>query len=132
MDKLHLEVIQPSKIRISSDFDHIIIPGVDGDFGIDINHTPFITKIRPGILQLYKGSQIEKYAIHDGFITVENNMIRIICEIIEKANEINVKRANSSKERAEKRLKSSAEDINFRRAEVSLKRALVRLELGSK
>lgn len=132
MDKLHLEVIQPSKIRTSSDFDHIIVPGVDGDFGIDINHTPFITKIRPGILQLYKGNQIEKYAIHDGFVTVENNMIKIICEVVEKTNEINVKRAASSKERAEKRLKSSADDIDFRRAEVSLKRALVRLELGSK
>ena len=132
MDKLHLEVIQPSKIRISSDFDHIIVPGIDGDFGIDINHTPFITKIRSGILQLYQGNKIEKYAIHDGFVTVENNMIKIICEVVEKTNEINVKRAASSKERAEKRLKSSADNIDFRRAEVSLKRALVRLELGSK
>jgi len=132
MDKLHLEIIQPTKIKIQDDFNHIIVPGVDGDFGVDLNHTPFITKIRPGILQLYKGNRIDKYAIHDGFVTVENNIIVVVCDTIEKENEINNIRAEDSKKRAEKRLKSTEKDIDFRRAETSLKRALVRLQLLGK
>jgi len=132
MNKLHLEIIQPTKIKIRDDFDHIIVPGVDGDFGVDLNHTAFITKIRPGILQLYKGKKIDKYAIHDGFVTVENNIIVIVCDTIENENEIKYKRAEDSKKRAEKRIKSSGKDIDFRRAEISLKRALVRLHLSGK
>lgn len=127
MSKIKLTVVQPFQTKIKCDFDHIIIPGVDGDFGIDSGHTPFITKIRPGNLKLYLGRNIEKYAIHDGFVTVENDQVTIVCEIMERDNEINAKRAQESKERAEKRLKSSSEEIDFRRAEIALKKALVRL-----
>ncbi len=132
MSKINIQVIQPTQIKISGEYDHIIIPGIDGDFGISPEHTPFITKIRPGILHLYKGTKITDFAIHDGFVTVENNIIKIVCETIESSSEIKTKRAESSKDRAEKRLKTSSEDIDFRRAETSLKRALVRLSLTKK
>ena len=124
-------VIQPTKIRIDAEYDHIIVPGVDGDFGISFDHTPFITKIRTGVLQLFQNDKSEDFAIHDGFVTVENNVVTIICDTIEKKDEIDIARAKVSKERAEKRLKSSEENINFRRAEASLKKSLVRLELNS-
>ncbi len=131
MSKIHIKVIQPTKIRIDAEYDHIIVPGVDGDFGISINHTPFITKIRSGVLQLFQNEVCEEYAIHDGFVTVENNIVKIVCDTIEKKNEIDIARAKASKERAERRLKSSEEKVNFRRAEASLKKALIRLELNS-
>ena len=131
MSKIHIKVIQPTQIRIDAEYDHIIVPGVDGDFGISFDHTPFITKIRTGVLQLFQNNKSEDYAIHDGFVTVENNAVTIICDTIEKKDEIDIARAKASRERAEKRLKSSEENINFRRAEASLKKALIRLELNS-
>ena len=131
MSKIHIKVIQPDQIRIDKDYDHVIVPGVDGDFGISFDHTPFITKIRTGVLQLFQNDNFEEYAIHDGFVTVENNIITIVCDTIEKKDEIDITRAKASRERAEERLKSSKENINFRRAEASLKKALVRLELHS-
>lgn len=129
MSKIHIKVIQPDQIRIDKDFDHIIVPGVDGDFGISLDHTPFITKLRSGVLQLFQNESIQEYALHDGFVTVENNNVVIVCDTIEAKDDIDVVRARSAKERAEKRLKSSDENVNFRRAESSLKRALIRLEL---
>lgn len=132
MNKIHIKVIQPTQVRIDKEYDHVIVPGVDGDFGISFDHTPFITKIRTGVLQLFQNEKCEEYAIHDGFVTVENNIITIVCDTIEKKDEIDIVRANASRERAEERLKSSKENINFRRAEASLKKALVRLELNSK
>ncbi|MDP8201958.1 MAG: ATP synthase F1 subunit epsilon [Candidatus Tenebribacter burtonii] len=131
MSKIHIKVIQPTQIRIDKECDHLIIPGVAGDFGISFDHTPFITKIRIGVLQLFQNEYCEEYAIHDGFVTVENNVVTIVCDTIEKKNEIDIARANASRKRAEKRLKSSEENINFRRAESSLKKALVRLGLNS-
>lgn len=132
MSKIHIKVIQPTQIRIDKEYYHVIVPGVDGDFGISFDHTPFITKIRTGVLQLFQNENCEEYAIHDGFVTVENNVIKIVCDTIERKDEIDIARAKASKERAEERLKSSKENINFRRAEASLKKALVRLELNSK
>ena len=132
MNKIHIKVIQPTQIRIDKEYDHVIVPGVDGDFGISFDHTPFITKIRTGVLQLFQNEKCEEYAIHDGFVKVENNIVTIVCDTIEKKDEIDIARANASRERAEERLKSSKENINFRRAEASLKKALVRLELNSK
>ncbi|NQV19753.1 MAG: ATP synthase F1 subunit epsilon [Armatimonadetes bacterium] len=132
MDKIHLEVIQPTQTKINEDVDHIIIPGVEGDIGVSLDHTPLITKIRSGILFLYNGSNIEKYAIHDGFATIENNTVIIVCEVIEKFSEIDETRASAAKERAENRLKSSAENIDFRRAEFAMRKALARLDIVKK
>ena len=132
MDKIHLEVIQPTQTKINEDVDHVIIPGVEGDIGISLDHTPLITKIRTGVLFLYNGSNIEKYAIHDGFATIENNTVIIVCEVIEKFSEIDEARASAAKERAEKRLKDNAENTDFRRAELALRRALARLDIAIK
>ena len=132
MSKLNLTVIQPDKIKISSEYDHIIVPGSEGDFGIFPDHTPLITQIRTGILMLFKNKELEKYAIHDGFVTVENNLVIIICDTIEATDEIDTDRAESSRKRAEQRLKSNAKDIDFRRAEAALKRSLVRINIQKK
>jgi F-type H+-transporting ATPase subunit epsilon len=132
MSKITVEVMQPSQVKISGEYDHVIVPGVEGDFGVFQDHTPFITKVRPGILQLYNNNTVEKYAIHDGFVTVENNVVKIVCEIIERDNEIDKNRAEAAKKRAEKRLRSSESDIDFRRAELALKKALVRLKLQAR
>jgi F-type H+-transporting ATPase subunit epsilon len=131
MAKIKVEVIEPTQYKIQDEFDHIIIPGIDGDFGVDQDHTAFITKIRPGLLQFYKGSKVTQYAIHDGFVTVEDNHVIIVCDTVEKSSEIDFKRASSAKERAEKRLKTSGGEIDFRRAEFALKKSLIRLELGN-
>lgn len=131
MATVHLEIFQPQKVRLKDDFDHIIVPGIDGDFGIYSGHTPFITMLRPGIITVYKGNKTNNFAVHDGFATVENDNIVIACETIEAEEEIDVQRAKKAKQRAEKRLKAPPEsaDIDFRRAELALKKALVRINL---
>lgn len=130
MNKISVIVLQPFTTKISGDFDHVIIPGAEGDFGVYAEHTPFITKIRPGILQLFNDGSVQKYAIHDGFVSVDANQIRILCETIEGMDEIDLSRAEAARQRAEKRMKETAEaDIDFRRAEVALKKALVRIGL---
>jgi F-type H+-transporting ATPase subunit epsilon len=130
-DKLKVIIIKPEGILIDAEYDHVIVPGSEGDFGIEYDHTPVITKIRPGVLQLFSGNDRQKYAIHDGFVTVNENIIKIVCDVIEHESKIDKSRAQKAKERAEKRLKSNDEDIEIRRAEFALKRALTRLEISN-
>lgn len=130
MEKLDLKIIKPQETVLEDSFEHIIIPGKAGDFGIYPGHTPFISVIRPGILELYNGENVDKYALHDGYVTVENDQVTILCEVIEHKDQIDIKRAQSAKKRAEDRIKSGKEDIDFRRAEIALKRALARLDIS--
>lgn len=127
MDKIHIEIIQPSGKKLDSMIDSVIIPGSEGDFEVLPDHTPFITKIRPGTLFVQTDNKDFKFAIHDGFVTVENNHIIIITETIENDNEIDLDRAEAAKKRAESRLSSGSKDIDFRRASVALHRALARI-----
>ncbi len=130
-NKVNLKIIQPDRTKLEGEFDHIIIPGEEGDFGVYSDHTPMITRIRPGELQLYSGDGITYYAVHDGFVTIDSDKVILICEIIEEEKDIDKNRAEDSLKRAEARLKHSTEgEVDFRRAELSLKRALVRLSLA--
>ncbi|MDP8220798.1 MAG: F0F1 ATP synthase subunit epsilon [Candidatus Stygibacter frigidus] len=130
MEKLKLKIIQPQKIFLELEVDDVIIPGRDGDFGVFYGHTPFISVIRPGVLEIYNNNELTKYALHDGYVTVENNLITILCEVIESADQIDKSRAELALERAEKRIKSNQSDIDFRRAENALKRAVARITIS--
>ncbi len=128
MSKIRLEVIQPTGKKIDSEYDHIVLPGVDGDFGISPDHTSMITQLRPGVVQCFNGNDLASvFAIHDGFITVEQNHIIVLCETIEGKEEIDEARAKQARERAEKRLEHKQEGIDFRRAEFALQRAVARI-----
>ncbi|MCB5230619.1 MAG: ATP synthase F1 subunit epsilon [Candidatus Cloacimonas sp.] len=125
---LHLKIIQPYRTVAELECDHVIIPGIDGDIGVSTGHTPLLTKIRPGPLVVFQKDTKINYAIHDGFVSIEKDKIRIVCEIIECGDEIDQKRAEEAKKRAEERLKDTESDIDFRRAESSLRRAVARLQ----
>ncbi len=129
MSKVRLKIIQPSCIKIDKDFDSVIIPGVEGYFEVLYGHTPFLTKIAPGVLKAINEDKADVFAIHDGFVTVENNTITIITELIERDNEIDMTRAENARIRAEKRLASlSSTDIDFRRVEIALRKAVSRIQ----
>ncbi|MBW6516128.1 MAG: ATP synthase F1 subunit epsilon [Candidatus Cloacimonetes bacterium] len=128
---LHLKIIQPTRTIIDTECEHVIIPGIAGDFGVSPEHTPFMTKIRPGTLIVYyKDKKINKdvFAIHDGFVTIEKNTVRIVCEVIELYQEIDKNRAEKARKRAEDRMAATDAEIDYRRAELSLKRALARIQ----
>ncbi len=129
MNKLKIKIIKPQKIIMDAEFDNIIVPGKDGDFGVYPGHTPFISVIRPGILELYNNEETIKFAIHDGYVSVENDQVTILCELIEKEDEVDTARAEAARKRAEDRIKSQKEDIDYRRAEIALKKAMARLQI---
>ncbi|MCK9328684.1 MAG: ATP synthase F1 subunit epsilon [Candidatus Cloacimonetes bacterium] len=132
MAELHIKVLMPNIQKVDTVIDRVILPGIEGDFEVLDGHTPLITKLRSGILKIYKNGKPDLYAIHDGFVTVENNEILILSENCENKNEISLDRATQAKERAEKRMSqmtSAESEIDYRRAEIALKKALTRIEI---
>jgi len=129
MDEIHIQVIMPGTTKFDDFVERAILPGVEGDFEVLNGHTAFITKLRPGTLKVYKQKEELSFALHDGFVTVEDNKILVLCENCENKKEIDLNRALISKERAEKRIADSQNtEIDFRRAEYALKRAIARID----
>ncbi|HHI87943.1 MAG TPA: ATP synthase F1 subunit epsilon, partial [Candidatus Cloacimonetes bacterium] len=123
---IHLKIVTPRGIFLEDDVSELVAPGKDGDFGVLIGHTPFISSVRPGILKIFKNDKPELYSLMNGFVMVDVDMVRIFTEIIERPDDIDLKRAERAKERAEKRLLEKREDTDLRRAEAALKRSIAR------
>jgi F-type H+-transporting ATPase subunit epsilon len=129
MGKINIKIIMPDKKKLDETVDLAVLPGIDGDFEVQEGHSAFITKLRSGSIRLQTDGNSEYYAIHEGFVTVENNNILILSECCETKKEIDIKRAELARIRAEKRMQTTREDsIDHRRAELALKRAIARLE----
>ena len=129
MADIQIQVIMPGCKKLDDFVDRAIMPGIEGDFEVLKGHTAFITQLRAGVLKVYKGHDEQRFAMHDGFCTVENDKIVILSECCEMKKEINLERAQSAKKRAEQRMADITNtEIDFRRAEMALKRAITRID----
>jgi F-type H+-transporting ATPase subunit epsilon len=126
-----LEMITPAGVTIKKEVLHVQAPGVTGYFGIKTNHLPLITSLTIGQLTAKTDSGILVYAISRGYAEVSQNKMTILAETIEKSSDIDMQRAERSKERAAKRLKDKNAELNVTRANASMKRALNRMSIGS-
>ena len=82
MEKTFLfELTTPSKNLISGEFDMVVVPGEEGDFGVLPNHSNLISQIRPGVLNIYKNNKIDKsFFLYSGFAEVSNNKLIVLSE----------------------------------------------------
>ena len=75
------ELVTPSKNLIANEFDMVVIPGEEGDFGVLPHHSNFISQIRPGVLNTYKNNKIDKsFFIYNGFAEVSDNKLIVLSE----------------------------------------------------
>ena len=127
-----LEIVTPGKTVYSGQVVSLQAPGSEGSFGILTGHMPLLTSLQIGALRFAEESGSEaRMAVSGGFAEVGQERVTILAETAERADEIDVARAESSRQRAEERLASrEQEDVNVVRAQVALSRALNRLKVG--
>ena len=94
MDKKFLfELITPSQTLVSNNFDMVVVPGEDGDFGVLPNHSNLISAIRPGILQTYNNNKIDKeYFLYKGFAEVTSDKLIVLSDTVFDKNQFNIKK----------------------------------------
>ena len=104
MEKTFLfELITPSKNLISEEFDMVVVPGEEGDFGVLPHHSNLISQIRPGVLNTYKNNKIDKsFFLYSGFSEVSNNKLIILSETAFDINEFKLNIYNDSISKYEK------------------------------
>ncbi len=127
-----LEIITPEKVVYSADVEHVKAPAKNGYFGVKVNHIPFLTVLKIGRVEITAGKEELVYAISGGFVEVADNKMTILAETAEASGDIDVERAQKSRERAQKRLDEKQAETSMARANASLMRALNRLEVASR
>ena len=94
--KILLEVVTPDHRLLSKEVDYVSAPGSEGDFGVLPGHCHFLTTLRIGELQYRVGEQIDYMSVLWGFAEVTPTKVTILAEIAEKAEDINVERAEAA------------------------------------
>ena len=130
---IRLEVVTPEKIVVSEEAQIVMAPGVLGEFGVLIGHTPFLTALKNGVVRFYdsKGDEHSIF-VSGGFAEVLPGQVTILAESAERRRDIDVERARAALERARKRLDETRtkEEIDFARAQAALQRAILRLKIA--
>ena len=130
--KLQLQIVSADRSLVNEAVDEVVIPGVDGYFGVLPGHTPLLAVLQVGELWYRQGAEKHYVAIAFGFAEVLPDRVTILAQIAEKADEIDVARAAAAKQRAEERLARPAADVDAERARISLLKSLLRLQVSTR
>ena len=90
--KFLFELITPSKTLVSNEFDMVVVPGAEGDFGVLQNHSNLISMLRPGILKTYNNNKVDKeFFLYSGFADVTSDKLTVLSDIALEKNEFDLK-----------------------------------------
>lgn len=129
---MKIDIVTAERVVYSQDVDAVIAPGVEGQLGILPHHAPLMTILQAGELVVRRGGDEDTLAISGGFLEVRPDRVIILADSAERAEEIDMDRAESAKKRAEQRLVEKAAEMDITRVEASLRRAIARLTVAEK
>ncbi|TAK34277.1 MAG: F0F1 ATP synthase subunit epsilon [Chloroflexota bacterium] len=132
MAKLNLDIVTAERVVFSQEVDSVVAPGVEGELGILPRHAPLLTALKLGELRIKTGGEEIQMAIGGGFLEVMPDKVVVLADSAERADEIDVARAQEAKRRAEQRLQEKTTDIDLARAESAMARALLRLKVAER
>lgn len=131
MPDIRLDIVTAERMVYSDDVDLVVAPGSEGQLGILPHHTPLMTTLLPGEVRIKKGSEELLLAITGGFLEVRPDRVVILADAAERAEEIDVERAEAARKRARERLSQQRElGVDGTRAEAALRRSLARLRIA--
>ena len=112
-DKLSLEVVTPFRTVLNEDVDSVTLPGIEGELGILRGHVPLLTILDAGIMSYVNSSgNTQALAVHWGYAQVEGNNVRVLAELAETADEIDLPRAQEAEKKAKELLQSETPPVS--------------------
>jgi len=127
---IRLEFVTPERAIVHDDVDELQLPGEDGHFGVLPGHAPLLAALRTGEMWYRKGSDRRYAFIAGGFAEVVGDRVSVLAPVAERAEDIDLARAEAAKRRAEERLAKPVADIDFERARIAMMRAIARLQVS--
>ncbi len=129
---IRVEIVSQDRSVFEGDVDIVVAPGEDGEMGILPHHAPLLTTLKPGVLRVrYQGHE-EVFAISGGVMEVQPAIVTVLADAAERAEEIDVSRAEEARRRAEASLASNVPRSSeaYLAAEAALRRSNLRLQVA--
>ena len=128
--KLLLEVVTPEKLLLSQEVDEVTCPGTEGEFGVLPGHCHFLSTLKIGELRYLVGGTTNYISVLSGFADVTPQKVTILADIAEKAEDIDVERAQAAVEKAQRRLEVGGLPSEVEEAKISLEKARLRRKIA--
>ena len=129
---IDLQIVTPDRLIVQEQVDEVEIPGSEGYFGVLPGHTPLLASLAVGELWYRKGQEKFYLSLAFGFAEVLPDRVTILARLAERAEDIDVERAEEARRRAEQRLSQSASDFDYERARIALTKSMMRLQVSAR
>jgi F-type H+-transporting ATPase subunit epsilon len=129
--KLQLEIVTPDRALVREEMDEVQVPGSEGYLGILPGHAPLLATLNVGELWFRIGREKHYLAIAGGFVEVLPDRVTVLAQIAERAQDIDVARAEAARTRAEERLVRPSIEFDIERARAALLKSLIRIQVAS-
>jgi F-type H+-transporting ATPase subunit epsilon len=128
--KLILEVVTPEGLLLREEVDEVMAPGEDGYFGVLPGHTPFFSILGAGEVKYRQGTITRSLTCFWGFCEVLPDRVNVLAEVGERAEDIDIARAERARDLAADRMKTIREEAGFEEAHAAYVRAVTRLAVA--
>ena len=133
MAKLNIEIVTAERVVFSEDeVDIVVVPGIEGELGILPMHAPLMTMLKPGELLVRQKGEEQSIFVSGGFLQVVADKVTVLADTAERAEEIDIARAEEAKTRAQQRMTEPREQVDYVRAQAAMLRSLMRLKVAEK
>ena len=129
---MRLDIITAEKLVYSDEVSSVVAPGSAGQLGILPNHAPLLTSLKPGELKVLKEGEESNIAVSGGFLEVLQNVVTILADTDERAEDIDFERAEAAMKRAQDKVDSSDSDMDLEKAIQALKRSQARVYVSKR
>jgi len=131
-DRLELEITTPDRLVISETVDEVMLPGTLGYLGVLPGHAPLLTVLAEGEVSYRVGNRWTYLAVSTGFVEVLGSRVGVLADTCERADEIDVDRAERAQQEANQAIKRQGAEIELREANARLRRAATRIGVSGR
>ena len=131
-EKIELEIVTPEGLLLREEVDEVIAPGEEGYFGVRPGHTPLMATLGVGDLSYRQGATWHDLTCFWGWCEVLPDQVNVLADIGERAEDIDVDRAETALKAAEERMKRIKSEEDYEEVRVAYVRAVTRLGVARK
>ena len=129
---IQLRIVSAERSLVNETVDEVEIPGAEGYFGVLPGHTPLLALLGAGELWYRQGTEKHYFSMAFGFAEVQPDQVTILAQLAERADEIDIARAEAAKKRAKERLAKTTVDMDAERARISPLKSLNRIQVATR
>jgi F-type H+-transporting ATPase subunit epsilon len=128
-DKVAFQLVAPERLLVAADVDMVVVPGAEGDFGVLPLHSPFMSVLRPGVIETYEGNQVSgRIFVGGGFAEVNERGCTVLAEEAMPVEEIDIEAARTRISEAQEDLRERADEVARARLERAIRVAEAQIQ----